>query len=348
MFNKFIDNFKSKKKKTDLKFIAIDIGTSKTSIYIQGKGIVFDEPSILCYKKNEVLCLGKDASSLFGKRFDSDLEFKYLFFQGTFTKITILKDFFQKVLERYELKEDFKDSLVVYSLPTNIKELDKKQLDEIFTSLGATYAEGVYGPCLSLLEYGIDPLDHKARLVIDMGAGRTNISVICDLKIISNESINVGGDWINYNIRKSLKSLHNIEISDLESERIKKQFSDLSEKPQKKELEVFGSDISTSFPKKVVISSSELQTVLNKFFIKVTDVLKKVITFEDKPLLSEDIINNGAYVTGGLSKIKGIKNFLESSIKLKIKVSKKGDKSVLCGAILFQKFLFKHFENVNL
>lgn len=290
--------------------IAIDLGTSNSLVFIPGKGIVLNEPSVVAVLKpeNKILAVGAEAKSMIGRTPDSIRVYRPLK-DGVIAdyKVTeaMLKYFIQKTQGKLRL---FKPELVI-SVPVGSTSTERRAVVEAARSSGARRAFVAKEPILAAIGAGI-PIDAcEGNMIIDIGGGTSEIAVISLGGIITSHSIRVAGDKMDERIAEFIKREYNLAIGSQSAEKIKINIGRAF--PQKKEenLEVRGRDLISGLPRNIKISSNEIARAVSDVLAEIIGAVKQVLR-ETPPELSADIMNKGMILSGGGALLRGLDQFI--------------------------------------
>ncbi len=321
--------------------IGIDLGTATVIIYINGKGIVLKEPSVIAIEKktNKVLAVGDKAKRMLG-RAPKDIEIIEPLSEGVISNFTattrMLKQFMKKVNT-----SKFGSTRIMICVPSQTTEVEKRAV--LDTAVQLERAKKVYlieEPVAAAIGAGIDISKPCGNLVIDIGGGTTDIAVISISGAVVSTSTRTAGNQFDEAIMKYVKKRYNLLIGKLTAEILKEKIGTVY--PMEEELTepVRGKNISTGLPMEVNITSKELLQVLFPEALKIVDAVKSTME-KAPPELIEDISERGIYVTGGGSQIKGMAKLIEDSTGIKTILA---DEPASCVAIGTGKAL----DNLNL
>ncbi|AGR41679.1 rod shape-determining protein [Spiroplasma taiwanense] len=324
------------------KHIAIDIGTSKTRIYIEGLGIVFNEASLIAtdYKTKKIIAIGNTAKNFIGK-LNGSLQIKYLLKKGTVTDLNLLKVFLFYILRKYE--NEIKGSVVTLACPTSLTSLERKSLIDSIKSLGVFYINVEDDIKLALYGAGVDITKPEGYLCLDMGAGKTTAGIIVTGGTINSKWTKAAGISIDNEIIKYLKSKHGMMIGELTAEAVKISIASLIKMKQPLKTKAYGYDLGSAMPKELELSDTEISKVLLATFGNITDTITSLL--EEAPNeVAGDIIKNGLFITGGLSNVHGVKTFFENFFEIPVKIPKNSNTAVIDGAIAHKELTMKKIE----
>lgn len=298
--------------------ISIDLGTSSVIVYIKGQGIVLQEPSIVAVNENkEVLAIGDEARHLIG-RGTGAIEVRPLK-DGVISDYNIVKSMIEYFLTKTSTSSLFKP-VVYISAPSVITEVEIQGLIDAATDAGAGRAEVVSESLAAACGAGIDIESPYANLIVDIGGGTTDISVIEKGKIIKSESIKEGGDLMDESIALYIKEKYNSEVSLKNAENIKRRIGSAIQLTKDDDIEVNAVDLSTGENNKIQLKSSEVLEAITGPIYAISNTVKGVmheLTGEQRA----DIMNNGIVLVGGGALLEGIDRFIQDETGIKTRIA---------------------------
>ena len=304
--------------------IAIDLGTANTLI-IHNDKVVVDEPSIVAkdIRTGEVVAIGKRAQQMHGKT-HKEIETLRPLKDGVIADFQASEQMIRGFIKMLKMKGSiFSPALkMVVCIPSGVTEVEKRAVIDSAEHAGAKDVWLIHEPMAAAIGIGIDVLEPKGNMVIDIGGGTTEIAVISLGGIVCDKSIRVAGDELTANIQYHMKSRHNIAIGDIMAEQIKIQvgsaLNELEEPPAN--YAVHGRDLMSGIPKEVIVTYKEIAGALNKSIEQIEEAIMSAL-FNTPPALSADIYNEGLYLTGGGSMLRGLDERISRKTKLPVYVA---------------------------
>jgi rod shape-determining protein MreB len=302
--------------------IAVDLGTANTVIWMKGKGIVLNEPSIVAFDRNtkKIIAIGHEAREMLGR---------------THRDIRTIRPMKDGVIADFE---------IVVSVPSGITEVEKRAVRDAAEHAGAKEVHLLAEPMASAIGIGLDVDAPVGNMVVDIGGGTTEIAVIALSGIVTEESVRVAGDEKNNAIIQFFKRNHNILIGERTAEAIKCEVG--SAMPLKEEItiQVKGRDLVNGVPKTTEVSSVEIREALNEPIAQIVEAVK--ITLErTPPELSADILDRGIMLTGGGALLKGLDERIRLETNLPVHVAEDPLTAVVRGTGRVLEDL-RHFSKV--
>ncbi|AHF61552.1 hypothetical protein P344_07050 [Spiroplasma mirum ATCC 29335] len=319
------------------KFIAIDLGTTNSIAYIGGRGIIYNEASVMAYETGtkKLVSLGENARKLIGKTHDK-IEIYTPLRNGAITDLRIAEEFIQHIGNRAKVQDVWKDSIVLIACPKSVTELERRAMVEMCKHLGADLVQVEEDTLMAALGAGANIFAPKGTFILDIGGGKTSAGIISAGGIVVSKSIKIAGNYIDEEILKYIRAKHTISIGVITAEQIKKQIGSLYKGKETKKMVIFGRDVVTGMPKETEILDSEIRKLLISIFSSITQLVTDIL--ESTPAeLAGDAVMNGLLVSGGCALISGLKEFLESYFQIPVKIAKNPQTAVIDGCIAYEK-----------
>jgi len=301
--------------------IAIDLGTANTLVYIRGKGIMLNEPSVVAIDRatGKVKAVGLEAKAMLGRTPASITAIRPL-------KDGVIADYeVTEEMLRYFIKAVLKSRFlpvkprVIVCVPSGITEVERRAVRDSAESAGAKDVYLVAEPMAAAIGVGLPVETPSGNMIIDIGGGTTEIAVIALSGIVSNISIRVAGDELDEAIVQFLKKNYNILIGDQTAEIIKITIGSAYPLSDENEMEVKGRDIVSGIPKTVKIHSSEVRESLQEPIMTIVEAVRQALE-QTPPELASDIVDRGIVMTGGGSLLRGMDQLLREETNLPINV----------------------------
>ena len=301
--------------------VAIDLGTANTLVYLKGKGIVLNEPSVVAVDRttNKVIAVGKEAKSMLGRTPDEIVAVRPLKdgVIADFEKTEdLLREFIQKALRR----RTWVRPRIIICVPSGITEVEKRAVQDSAHHAGAREVLLVPEPIAAAIGVGLPVGKPSGNMIIDIGGGTTEIAVMALNSIVNQQSIRVGGDEMDEAIVQYVKKAYNLLIGEQTAEQIKVRIGSAFRLEQEEEMEIKGRDLVAGIPKTMKISSVEVREALSEPLQQIVDALMQSLE-KTPPELASDIVDRGIVMTGGGSLLRGIDMLLREATNLPITVA---------------------------
>lgn len=308
--------------------IGIDLGTATILVYVKGKGIVLNEPSVVAIDTNtkKVLNVGSSAQKMIGRTPANIVAIRPLkagVISDYVTTEIMIKDLLQKVCTRSVFKPK-----VVVCVPSIVSEVEKKSVIDATTNAGAKKAYLIEEPLAAALGAGVDISKPTGTMVVDIGGGTCDIAVISLNGIVVHDSIKVAGDEFDQAIIRYVKRVHNITLGDSMAENVKKTIGCCCDIVETTFMDVKGRSLQTGMPASVRVSSDEMLTALAEPTADIVNGVKGVLE-RTPPELLGDIMKNGILFTGGGALLRGLDKLVEKNTGIPVKIA---DDAVSCVA----------------
>ncbi len=314
-----------------IKNIAVDLGTSNTLIYINGKGVVLDEPSLVTVNRiaNKVVKTGKDAESVKGRTPDSEQTVRPIC-DGVISKYRhtlIMLQYFLKKIYKYQV---LRPTMTV-CVPCGISDVEEHAVKDVCMEAGAKSVYLIDSPLAAAIGAGIKVNEPVGHLVIDIGGGTTDIAVVCSGGVVCSGSVKIGGCAMNEAIIKYVKRKYYVSISDSAAESAKKKAGTVWRRDDGKTADVRGKNLQTASPCTLTLNSADMVEALEEPMTAIVEALYNVLE-QTPPDLISDISLNGILLTGGGSRIYGLDKFVMSVTGMPCKLADHPEHCAVIGA----------------
>ena len=300
--------------------IAIDLGTANTLIYMKGKGIVLNEPSIVAFDRNtkKIVAIGNEAREMLG-RTHRDIRTIRPMRDGVIADFEIaegmLREFIKKIHSSW-----MPSRRIVVCVPSGVTEVEKRAVRDSAEHAGAKEVHLIAEPMAAAIGIGLDVDAPVGNMVVDIGGGTTEIAVIALSGIVNEESIRIAGDELNNAIIQFFKKNHNLLIGERTAEAIKCEVGSVMPMKEEVTIQVKGRDLVNGIPKTTEASSVEIREALNENISSIIDGVKMTLE-RTPPELASDILDRGILLTGGGALIKGLDERLRLETNLPVHVA---------------------------
>ena len=328
--------------------IAIDLGTANTLIIYKDK-VVVDEPSIIAIRRstNEVIAIGKEAQKMHGKTHEDIKTIRPL-------KDGVIADFkaaehmirgFIKLINKG--RRVFSPQLrMVICIPSGITEVEMRAVRESAERVNGKEVYLIHEPMAAAIGIGIDIMQPKGNMIVDIGGGTTEIAIIALSGIVCDKSIKIAGDVFTSDIINYMRSKHNLYIGERTAEKIKiivgSVMEELENPPD--QMSVQGRDLLSGKPKQVMINHAEIAKAVDKSVVRIEDAIMEALS-QTPPELAADIYNTGIYLAGGGALLRGLDKRLSQKTDLPIYVAEDPLQAVVRGTGIALKNL-ERFKTV--
>ncbi|MEI7750212.1 MAG: rod shape-determining protein [Candidatus Moraniibacteriota bacterium] len=294
--------------------IGIDLGTANTLVFVPGKGVVVNEPSVVAISvlENKVLAVGNEAKEMIGRTPDTIVASQPLR-DGAIADYRVteamLRYFIQKVSGRFRLIRPE----VVLSIPAGVTSTERRAVIDAANKAGARAAYVVKEPILAAIGAGIPIHTAQGNMIINIGGGTSEIAVISLGGVVASASARVGGNRIDLAISDFIKRKYSLAIGERTAEELKIKIGAAIAQVKEDHMDIRGRDLMGGLPRTVSISSNEVTEAVQDELREIINVVKQVLQ-ETPPELSADIMDKGMVLSGGTSQLRFLDQLISKTI----------------------------------
>jgi rod shape-determining protein MreB len=315
--------------------IAIDLGTANTLI-IHNDKVVVDSPSIVAIdkKSEKIIAVGKEASLMQGKTHENIKTIRPLK-DGVIADFNASEQMISLLIKSIPAlnKKFFTPALkMVICIPSGITEVEMRAVKESAERVNGKEVYLIHEPMAAAIGIGVDIMQPKGNMVVDIGGGTTEIAVIALSGIVCDKSVKVAGDVFTGDIIYYMRTQHNLFVGERTAEKIKINIGSASEELETppEDMSVQGRDLLTGKPKEALISYREIAKALDKSIIRIEDSVMETLS-QTPPELAADIYNTGIYLAGGGSMLRGLDKRLSKKTDLPVFIAEDPLRAVVRG-----------------
>ncbi len=302
--------------------LGIDLGTKNTLVYVEGKGIVINEPSVVAINKrtNEILEVGEAARKMVGKT-PGHIEAIKPLVEGIISDFEVT----EKML-KYFINKVHKDNFtlisrprVVIGIPMELTEVEKKAVEDAAKSAGARKVYLIEEAMAAAIGARLPVTEATATMIVDIGGGTTEIAVISLGGVVTWKSLKAAGNEFDNNIIEYIREEFNILIGEQLAESIKIAVGSAVPIETPQEIEVRGRDLITGLPKALMASDKQIREAISRTVIKIIDNIKTILETTPPELVS-DIYERGLFLSGGGALLRGLDQAISTATKIPVKI----------------------------
>lgn len=301
--------------------IGIDLGTANILVTLRGKGIIFNEPSVVAIDKenNSIIATGVEAKEMLGRTPEKIKAIRPIK-DGVIADFTatqmLLKNIVQKVCRRYNISR----LRAVVGVPSGITEVEQRAVEESILQAGAKEVFLIEEPVAAAIGAGLEIAEPNGNIVVDIGGGTTEVAVISLGGIVVCDSLRVAGDELDEAIINYIKRELNLAIGETTAEEVKIQVGCALPLMALETMEVRGRDLTTGLPRTIEVSSDQIMKAIEEPISQIVDVIKIALE-KTPPELSSDVMERGIILTGGGALIRGLDKLISEKTGIPVYVT---------------------------
>ncbi len=314
--------------------LAIDLGTANTLVYVKGKGIVLNEPSVVALStsrgRKQVLAVGEEAKQMVG-RTPGNIEAIRPLRDGVIADFDVAEEMIKHFIRRVHHRRGFASPRVIICVPSGSTAVERRAIQESAESAGARRVFLIEEPMAAAIGAGLPVTEPTGSMVVDIGGGTTEVAIMSLGGIVYARSIRVGGNKMDEAVINYVRRNHNLLIGEATAENIKKRIGSacLPEDGNGEVMEIKGRDLMNGVPKEIVISQRQIAEALAEPVNAIVEAVKVALE-HTAPELSADIVDKGIVLTGGGSLLGNLDFVLRHATGLPVSLA---DEPLTCVAM---------------
>lgn len=324
--------------------LAIDLGTATTLVYVRGKGIVLNEPSVVAIEKksNTVLAVGVEAKRMVGRTPGNIVVIRPIK-EGVIADFSMTERMLRYFITKAHNRNSFVRPRCIIGVPSRITEVEQRAVRESAMHAGSREVHLIEEPVAAAIGAGLPITEPSGSMVVDIGGGTTDIAVISLGGIVCSESVKVAGDQMDEAIMGYLKRRYNLLIGDHMAEKVKVEVGSAYPFDECKIIMVKGRDVISGIPRTVEVNDAEIREALEEPIHVIVNALRTLLE-NTPPELAGDIIDRGVVVTGGGAMLPGLATRFQEETNLPMNIVNDPLTSVVLGVgkVLDKIELFKN------
>lgn len=311
--------------------IGIDLGTASVLVYMKGKGIALQEPSVVAFdvKSNKVLAVGEEARNMIG-RTPGHIVAKRPLKDGVISDYDMTEQMLVNFIKKAIGKKGLSKPRVIVCIPCEATGVERRAVRDAAFNAGARNVYLIEEPIAAAIGAGIDIAKPSGSMIVDIGGGTTDVAIISLGGMVVRSSIKVAGDKFDEAIISYIRREHKIMIGERSAEELKKVIGCAYPRPEKAFMDIKGRDLVTGLPKNVTVNSEEMRTALKETVESIADCVHSVLE-KTPPELSADISEKGIIMTGGGSLLWGLDKLIEERTNVPVIIAEDAVSSVALG-----------------
>ncbi|TLY37951.1 MAG: rod shape-determining protein [Nitrospirae bacterium] len=298
--------------------LAIDLGTATTLVYVRGRGIVLNEPSVVAIEKKteKVLAVGAEAKKMLGRTPGNIMAIRPMK-EGVIADFEMAEKMLRHFITKAHNRSTFVRPRIIIGVPSRITQVEQRAVRDSAELAGAREVYLIEEPVAAAIGAGLPITEPSGNMVVDIGGGTTDIAVLSLGGIVYSESVKVAGDRMDDAIMNYVKKKYNLLIGDHMAERVKVEIGSAYPFEEKKTMMVKGRDLISGIPRTLVLDDSEIREALYEPISTIVNAIKVALE-NTPPELAGDIIDCGIVLTGGGSMLWGMDTRLREETGLPI------------------------------
>lgn len=315
--------------------LAIDLGTANTLVYVKGKGIVTNEPSVVAVRNDakggkRILAVGMEAKNMLGRTPGSIVAIRPMK-DGVIADFEITEAMLRYFIERAHNRRTMVKPRIIICVPYGITEVEKRAVRESAESAGAREVYLIEEPMAAAIGAGLPITEPSGNMIIDIGGGTTEVAVISLAGIVYSKSVRVGGDKMDEAIVNYLKRKYNLLIGERTAEQIKIEIGTAYPDEKVHKMSVKGRDLVAGIPKTIEVVSEEIREAITEPVNTIVDAVRVALE-KTPPELAADIVDKGIVLAGGGALIRNLDVLLQEETGLPIMVAEDPLSAVVIGS----------------
>ena len=305
--------------------MAIDLGTANTLVYVKGKGIVLNEPSVVAIEevrgKKQVLAVGNEAKQMLG-RTPGNIQAIRLLRDGVIADFEIAEEMIKYFIRKVHNRRSFASPMVIICVPSGSTAVERRAIQESAEAAGAIKVRLIEEPMAAAIGAGLPVTEPTGSMVVDIGGGTTEVAVISLGGIVYARSVRVGGDKMDDAIISYIRRNHNLLVGESSAERIKKEIGSACppEEGEGRSIQIRGRDLMNGVPKEITITERQIAEGLADPVAQIVEAVKVALE-NTAPELAADIVDKGIVLTGGGGLLSNLDQVLRNATGLPVSIA---------------------------
>lgn len=305
--------------------MAIDLGTANTLVYVKGKGIVLNEPSVVAIEeyrgKKQVLAVGNEAKQMLG-RTPGNIHAIRPLRDGVIADFEIAEEMIKYFIRKVHNRCTFASPMVIVCVPSGSTAVERRAIQESAEAAGARKVWLIEEPMAAAIGADLPVTEPTGSMVVDIGGGTTEVAVLSLGGIVYARSVRVGGDKMDNAIISYIRRNHNLLVGEGSAEKIKKEIGSASapENGEGRTIEIKGRDLMNGVPKEIIISERQVAESLNEPVAQIVEAVKVALE-HTAPELAADIVDKGIVLTGGGALLANLDQVLRNATGLPVSIA---------------------------
>lgn len=314
------------------KDMGIDLGTANTLIYMKGKGIILNEPSVVAIKNDsvkKVLAVGDQAKDMIGRTPGNIVAIRPLK-DGVIADFDVTQTMLKMFIKKVTKNSSFVRPRIVVCYPSGVTTVEKRAIEEATRQAGAREVYLLEEPMAAAIGAGLPVNEPTGSMVVDIGGGTTEVAIISLGGVVTSKSLRVAGDEFDFAIVSYIKKEYNLMIGERTAEQIKFEIGSAYELEEESTMDIKGRDLVTGLPKLITITSNEVRDALKEPIYSIVEAIKSTLE-KTPPELAADIMDKGIMLTGGGAFLRGLDKLINKETYMPVHIAENPIDCVVLG-----------------
>ena len=301
--------------------IGVDLGTDSILVTLKEKGIVLKEPTVIAIDKttNEVIAIGNEAKQMIGKN-PEEIDVIRPLRNGVIADCNATELLLKAIMKKICARHNIKKPRVVVGVPSGITEVEERAVEEVFLKSGSKEVYLIEEPMAAAIGAGLDVSEPAGSIIVDIGAGTTEVAVISLGGIVVSNSIKVAGDKLDEDIINYVKREFNLLIGDKTAQTIKEQIGCATPLLAMESATIKGRDLNIGLPKEIIITSEQVREAIEESLNNIVESIKTTLE-KTPPELASDLAQKGIWLAGGGAMLRNIEELISYRTKMVVYIS---------------------------
>jgi rod shape-determining protein MreB len=303
--------------------MAIDLGTANTLVYVKGKGIVLNEPSVVAIVndkgKNTVLAVGEDAKQMLGRTPGSIQAIRPLR-DGVIADFIVTEEMIKHFIKKVHQRSAFANPRIIICVPTGSTPVERRAIQESAHAAGARKVQLIEEPVAAAIGAGLPISEPTGSMIVDIGGGTTEIAVMSLGGIVYSQSLRLAGDALDQSIITYMRKKFNLLIGDSTAEKIKKEIGTCIPTNSDNTYIMKGRDLRTGVPKEITLTEKDSAEAMSPVITQIIQAIKDALE-HTPPELSADLVDMGLVLAGGGAYLKNLDKLISKETGLPVSIA---------------------------
>lgn len=313
--------------------LAIDLGTANTLVYVKGRGIVCDEPSVVVMRKDnrKTIAVGAEAKKMLGKTPANIMAIRPMK-DGVIADFDATGEMLKYFIKKVHNRRSFVSPRVIIGVPSGITQVEQRAVKDAAEASGAREVYLIEEPMAAAIGVGLPVGEPSGNMIVDIGGGTTDVAVISLDGVVYSKAVRVGGDRMDEAIMAYIKRRYNLMIGETTTEQIKINIGSAfsSGGPDKRVMDIKGRDLISGIPKTITINEDEIREALSEPTNIILETIKAALE-NTPPELAADIVDRGIVLAGGGALLRGLDLLIKQETNLPVIVAENALTAVVQG-----------------